>query len=70
MLLDVLNVDEFEYMEVNEYLEVPTPILENILDYAVKKNMIENTVAERDLFDTKIMNCVMPRPSEVIEKKL
>ena len=25
-------------------------------------------MTERDLFDTEIMNCVMPRPSEVINK--
>lgn len=66
MLLGLLDLNEFELSEVNEQLDTPTPILENILDYAVEKNMIENTVTERDLFDTKIMNCVMPRPSEVI----
>lgn len=67
MLLDVLNLDEFEPVNVDEELEVPTAILENILDYAVSKNMIENTVTERDLFDTKIMGCIMPRPSEVMK---
>lgn len=67
LLLDILNISDFENIEVKEELEVPTHILENILDYAVKENMIENTVTERDLFDTKIMNCVMPRPSEVIK---
>ena len=51
-----------------KHLETPTPILENILDYAAEQNLIENTVTERDLFDTLIMNCVMPRPSEVINK--
>jgi UDPglucose--hexose-1-phosphate uridylyltransferase len=66
MLIGLLNVDDFEPEEVNEKLETPTPILENILDYATEKSMIENTVTERDLFDTKIMNCLMPRPSEVI----
>ena len=30
--------------------------------------MIEDTVTERDLLDTNIMNCLMPRPSEVIAK--
>lgn len=68
MLLGALDLNEFELLEVNEQLDTPTPILENILDYAVEKNMIEDTVTERDLFDTKIMNCVMPRPSEVITK--
>lgn len=66
MLLGLLKVDEFEPEEINETLATPTPILENILDYAVSKNMIEDTVTERDLLDTNIMNCLMPRPSEVI----
>lgn len=68
MILGVLNLNEFNTTEVNEILETPTPILENILDYATEQNLIENTVTERDLFDTLIMNCVMPRPSEVINK--
>jgi len=68
MILGVLKLNEFDPTEVNETLETPTPILENILDYAADQNLIENTVTERDLFDTLIMNCVMPRPSEVINK--
>ena len=68
MILGVLKLNEFNPEEVNETLETPTPILENILDYAAEQNLIENTVTERDLFDTLIMNCVMPRPSEVINK--
>lgn len=67
MLLGLLKVDEFNHEEINETLNTPTPILENILDYAVSKNMLEDTVTERDLLDTNIMNCLMPRPSEVIE---
>jgi UDPglucose--hexose-1-phosphate uridylyltransferase len=68
MLLGVLKLNEFNPEEVNERLETPTPILENMLDYAAEQNLIENTITERDLFDTLIMNCVMPRPSEVINK--
>lgn len=65
MLIGLLKIDEFEPEDINETLSTPTPILENILDYAVSKNMIEDTVTERDLLDTNIMNCLMPRPSEV-----
>lgn len=68
MLLGTLNINEFEVSKVNENLETPTPILENILDYACENELIEDTITERDLFDTAIMNCVMPRPSEVINK--
>lgn len=68
MLLGTLNLNEFEVSMVEENIETPTPILENILDYACENNLIENTTTERDLFDTKVMNCLMPRPSEVINK--
>ena len=67
LLLEVLNLDEFEEVEVDEKLQTATPILENMLDYVVEKGMIEDTTTERDLFDTKIMNALMPRPSEVIK---
>lgn len=67
LLLEVLGFDEFEEVEVNECLETATQILEKMLDFAVEKGFIENTTTERDLFDTKIMNCLMPRPSEVIK---
>jgi UDPglucose--hexose-1-phosphate uridylyltransferase len=68
MILGVLKLNEFDPEDVNEILKTPTPILENILDYAAEQNLIENTVTERDLFDTLIMNCIMPRPSEVINE--
>ena len=35
---------------------------------AIAENIIDDTITERDLFDTKVMNCLMPRPSEVIAK--
>lgn len=67
-LLGNLGIHEFEPEEIIETLATPTPILENILDFAVEKGLLDNTTTERDLFDTQIMNCVMPRPSEVIAK--
>lgn len=66
LLLDLLGVDEFEVVEVDETLPIAHDILENMLDYAVEKGLCEDTVTQRDLFDTRIMNCVMPRPSEVV----
>ena len=39
-----------------------------MLDYAAEKGLIEGTTDERDLFDTRIMDCVMPRPSEVVRQ--
>lgn len=44
-------------------------ILAGMLDYACEKGLIpENSITYRDLFDTKIMGLLVPRPSEVIEQ--
>ncbi len=43
-------------------------LLKAILDYACENGLCENSVAYRDLFDTKIMGLLTPRPSQVIEK--
>ena len=67
-LLAVLKIDEFEAEAIEERLSVADDILDKMLDYAAEKGLIENTANERDLFDTAIMDCVMPRPSEVIAK--
>ncbi len=65
LLLDLLKLDDFHEEEIDESLEVCTPILERMLEYAVNHGIIEDSQVEKDLFDTRIMNCVMPRPSEV-----
>ena len=67
-LLDLLHVSEFVPEEINEELTTATPILENLLDYAVSEKLLDDTINERDLFDTRIMDCVMPRPNELISK--
>ena len=67
-LLDVLHVEDYVPEEVDETLETATSILECMLDYATEKGLIEGTTDERDLFDTRIMDCVMPRPSEVVHE--
>ena len=65
-LLDLLKIDTFEE-EITEDISL-YEILDNILNYGVEKRLIENTITEKDLFDTRIMDCIMPRPSEVIHK--
>ena len=66
LLLDLLKVTEYEDLEVEEgELE---DILKDMLDYAFEQKIIDdNGVVTRDLFDTRIMNCLMPRPSQVIK---
>ena len=61
-----LNMDSFVDCEAeNAELE---NILASILDYAVENGLCEDSVVYRDLFDTKIMGLLTPKPSEVISK--
>ena len=69
LLIDLLQVDApWEGEFIYEAPETAAPILEELLDIAVQKCIIENSVTERDLFDTRLMNTVMPRPSETAAK--
>ena len=61
-----------EAMELDDYDEPETvpeakleEILNTLLDDACERGLIENSVVYRDLFDTKLMNCLMPRPAQV-----
>ncbi len=42
------------------------PILQGILEDVVARGIIEDGITSRDLFDTKIMGLLLPRPSMVI----
>ena len=67
LILDVLKLDDYEEPQENyEGVELQ-PVLKELLDYAVSKGLIEDSVVYRDLFDTRLMNCLMPRPSQVIK---
>lgn len=66
LLLDLFGLDSFQKEEIHEFLPEATTILEQMLSYAVNKEIIEDNTTSKDLFDTRIMNCIMPRPSEVI----
>lgn len=71
MLLDVLKLDEYEPDSDEDKVKELSGDLETVLrfidDYAYEKGLIEeNSVVYRDLFDTRVMNCFVKRPSEVI----
>ena len=66
-ILETLCLDDYEEVQ-DEIFEINLEeILKNILDFAVEKKLIENTIIHRDLFDTKLMSCLTPRPSEVVK---
>lgn len=65
-IIEALNLDSFDECEARE-LELEE-MLKAILDYAVENGLCDDGVVSRDLFDTKIMGLLTPKPSEVIEK--
>ncbi len=66
LLLDLFDLNSFEFQTPTAPFQSSTEIIEAMLDYAVENKIIENNITQRDLFDTRIMNCLMPRPQEVI----
>lgn len=64
-LCETLGIDSFNDCEVQEgELE---DFLRDILTYAVENGLCEDSIVYRDLFDTKIMGIITPRPSKVRE---
>ena len=62
-LLMVMQLDEYEATASE-----PKPlheILDTLTEEAVRRGICEDNLTARELFDTKLMNCLMPRPSEV-----
>ena len=68
-ILEVMGLDEYEEPEKEpEHIDLES-VLKELLDYAHETGVLaEDSVVYRDLFDTKLMNCLMPRPSEIISK--
>ena len=63
-ILETLALDEYTNPQVDDFSNLED-ILKAILDYACEKGLIENTIVHRDLFDTKLMGCLTPLPSDV-----
>lgn len=78
-LLELFEIDELQgELSVHEQIEEARKetsvedleeILKELLDGVFEKGILkENSVVYRDLFDTKIMSMLLPRPGEVIRK--
>ncbi len=62
-LLTVLRLDEAPEAVT---AEIPLhEILDRLTEDAVNRGVCEDNLTARELFDTKLMDCLMPRPSEV-----
>ncbi|OUQ21493.1 UDP-glucose--hexose-1-phosphate uridylyltransferase [Lachnoclostridium sp. An14] len=65
-ILEVMGMDEYEEPGELSGGICLEEILKELLDYAHETGVLkEDSVVFRDLFDTRLMNCLMPRPSEV-----
>lgn len=70
LLLEIFHEDNYEDTDIDtssvtEELEL---ILKDLLDEAVTRGLITDSIVYRDLFDTKLMNCLLPRPAQVHEE--
>ncbi|MDD3141824.1 MAG: galactose-1-phosphate uridylyltransferase, partial [Lachnospiraceae bacterium] len=65
LILELLQEDDYVDLDISEEEIVLEEVLKALLDEACKRDIIGNSIAYRDLFDTKIMNCLMPRPAQV-----
>lgn len=66
-ILDVLKMDEYEEPEqIDQDMDLEQ-VLKVLMDYAHETGvLLEDSIVYRDLFDTRLMNCLMPRPGEVV----
>ncbi len=68
-ILDVLKMDEYEEPREADEPVLLEDVLKELLDYACENGVVpEDSITYRDLFDTRLMNCLMPRPSQVIKE--
>ncbi|MGH4052639.1 MAG: UDP-glucose--hexose-1-phosphate uridylyltransferase [Clostridium sp.] len=68
-MLEVLSLNEISSIIVEDKEYALQPALDNIIDWAYdNKRIDDNGIVSRDLFDTKIMACLIGRPSEIISE--
>lgn len=68
LILDLFHEDSYEEPEKQAGQINLESVLKELLDEAVRRGLIEDSIGYRDLFDTKIMNCLVPRPAQVQKK--
>lgn len=65
LLLELFHEDSYEDADCDLSDICLEDVLKELLDEACKKGIIEDSITYRDLFDTKVMNCLLPRPAQV-----
>ena len=64
-LLSALQLDSFTRPEKVENTELE-PILAELIAYGVEHGLLDDSITEKDLFDSRLMGLLTPRPSDVI----
>lgn len=67
-LIALLGLAEFSSEEVEETLPYPAEVIEKLSSFAVKQEIIEELQSSREIFECELMNCLVPRPSEVVDR--
>ena len=77
-VLEVLEIDDFQELsdtelytlkEELESVEYPSEILDNIINWCIQNNKMENTgITFQDLLNSKIMGRIIPRSSIITDK--
>ena len=65
LLLEMFQENDYEDTDCDLSDIVLEDVLKELLDEACARGIIEDSIVYRDLFDTKLMNCLMPRPAQV-----
>ena len=67
-LLAALRLDCFTRPEETGDCGELEPILAELIAYAVEHGLIDDSITEKDLFDSRLMGILTPKPSEVISR--
>ena len=65
LLLELFHEDNYVDTDIDGQEIVLEEVLKVLLNEACARGIIEDSIVYRDLFDTKMMNCLMPRPGQV-----
>lgn len=67
-LLELFKLEDYTYEKKLQKKMSLEEILNALLHYACKNKLCENNITARELFDTKIMGLLTPKPSEVLSE--
>ena len=65
-VMDILELSYLDDFELDKEINSISEALDNVIDFACLKGIINPpSVLQKDIFTAKILNCFLPRPSEV-----